>query len=77
MTASRARHVLSRMSWGELPFAFSRLARGDDSVRADGITPEEHDAVMAAWKSMPGSASYYSAVCEIAAGRIVATSAPA
>lgn len=68
MTPQRARYVLDhKLIGGELRTAFIRP--GDSPTKkthADGITPAEHAAIMELWKTLPGSSSYYSAVCEIA-----------
>lgn len=77
MTPERARYILANtLMGGTLRFAFVLHGnRGLDNVTtfADGITPEEDAAIRAVWRTLPGSSSYYSAVCEIANERIVAT----
>lgn len=68
MTPERARYILeNKLIGGDLRHAFRQP--GDSPTRRldpDGITPEEHAAIMAHWRTLPGSASYFSAVCGIA-----------
>ena len=69
MTKERARYILeNKLIGGLLRFSFARLP-GGGPIHADGITRAEDAAIRRVWQTMPGSASYYSAVCEIANGR--------
>jgi hypothetical protein len=69
MTRERAKHILNtKILGGGLRYAFPSKFRTE--VYADGMTKEEHDAVHDLWMTMPGTASFFSAVCEIAAGRL-------
>ena len=72
MTRERAKHILSnRLVGGDLRYSFRRKAH-TGRLFEDGITEPEHNAVRALWLTLPGSASFYSTLCEIAAGRLVA-----
>lgn len=71
MSPERARYILEHKVAGcGFRFSFQRkTAAGwyvDGNVYPDGITPEEHEAVMERWRSMDGGSSYFSALCEIA-----------
>jgi hypothetical protein len=65
MTNERARYILeNKLIGGDLRFSFDRQPGGPTYV--NGITRAEDAAVRRVWQTMPGAASYYSAVCEIA-----------
>jgi hypothetical protein len=66
MTPERARFILSNKTiGGGLRFAFDRFG-GANETYPDGITPEEHAAIMNRWRLMDGSRCYFDALCEIA-----------
>lgn len=66
MTLERARFILSNKTiGGGLRFAFDRFG-GANETYPDGITPEEHAAIMNRWRLMDGSRCYFDALCEIA-----------
>jgi hypothetical protein len=68
ISPQRARYILeNKLIGGDLRFSFARQPSGP--IHADGITRAEDAAVRRVWQTMPGSACYYSAVCEIANGR--------
>lgn len=68
MAPERARWILStRTVGGGLRYAFHRFGDHDtNETYPDGITPEEHAAIMNRWRIMDGSRCYYDALCEIA-----------
>lgn len=66
MAPERARFILSNKTiGGGLRFAFDRFG-GANETYPDGITPEEHAAIMNRWRLMDGSRCYFDALCEIA-----------
>ena len=72
MTRERAKYILSnRLIGGDLRYAF-RPTSYTGRLFDDGITKSEHAAVRALWLTLPGSASFYSTLCDVAAGRLVA-----
>lgn len=72
MTRERAKYILSnRLLGGDLRYAF-RQPSHTGRLFNDGITKPEYDAVRALWLTLPGSASFYSTLCDVAAGRLVA-----
>ena len=73
MTRERAVYILeNKILGGGFRYAFDgpgcRGAAGG-AAYADGITRDEDECIRAVWFRMPGWASYYFAVCEIANGR--------
>jgi hypothetical protein len=69
MTSERATYLIqSRLPGGDLRYAF-RMPSYSGRLYDDGMTRSEYEAVRALWITMPGSASFYSALCEVAAGR--------
>lgn len=68
MTPERAEYILSNgLPFGELRMAFvPKSSVGPGVVHPDGITEEEDQYIKAIWRTMPGSSTYYSALCEIA-----------
>jgi hypothetical protein len=74
MTGERAKYILeNRLIGGGLRRAFS-LPGGGDKLYDDGMTRAEYEAVRAVWITLPGGASFYSALCEVANGRAVCPS---
>ena len=66
MTQERARYILgNKLLGGDLRYAF-RPKNYHGRLDADGMTAAEYEAVRALWMTMPGSASFYTALCEIA-----------
>ena len=68
MAPERARFILSSKTiGGGLRFAFHRFGDRDaNETYPDGITPQEHAAIMNRWRSMDGKRCYFDALCEIA-----------
>jgi hypothetical protein len=70
MTAERARYIVTNaLIGGDFRHAFRQP--GDSPTRRldpDGITPAEHAYVMRLWLSLPGWASYSTALHMIARG---------
>jgi hypothetical protein len=66
MTPERARYILStKTNCGGLRRAF-RLPGDNDRTYDDGMTRTEYEAVRDYWMTLPGGASFYSALCEVA-----------
>ena len=71
MTPERARYILNnQLLGGGLRRAF-RLPGDNDRTYDDGMTRAEYEAVRGLWVTLPGGASFYSTLCEVAAGRLV------
>ena len=71
MTSERARYILDhKLLGGDLRYAF-RMPSYTGRLHDDGMTRAEYEAVRAIWITMSGSASFYAALCEVAAGRAV------
>lgn len=68
MTPERARYILSnQLLGGGFRRAFRQSCDGPWSqTYADGITPDEHAAVVELWRTMPGWTSYADAVRRLA-----------
>jgi hypothetical protein len=65
MTPARARSILAaRGPFGSIPFSFAR--NGGDTTDPNGVTREEHAAVVRLWNTMSGSACYVDALQAIA-----------
>ena len=65
MTPARARLILaSRGRFGSIPFSFAR--DGGDTIDPNGVTREEHAAVVRLWNTLPGSSCYVDALQAIA-----------
>ena len=66
MTPERARYILNnQLLGGGLRRAF-RLPGDNDRTYDDGMTRAEYEAVRDYWMTLPGGASFYSALCEVA-----------
>ena len=67
MNRERAQYLLAtRVMGGNFRYGFPH--RGEHRIYPDGITAQEHQAILALWNTMPGYTSYYCAVCRIAKG---------
>lgn len=70
MTPERARYILAnRLPGGDLRYAFFMPAY-TGRLYDDGMTRTEYEAIRGLWVTLPGGASFYSALCEVAAGRL-------
>jgi hypothetical protein len=66
MTQERARYIIKNsLPFGGLRYAFKPQSH-HGQLYADGMTAAEYEAVRALWMTMPGSSSFYTALCEIA-----------
>jgi hypothetical protein len=65
MTPARARSILAaRGPFGSIPFSFAR--NGGDTTDPNGVTRDEHAAVVRLWNTLPGSSCYVDALQAIA-----------
>jgi len=71
MTQKRAIYILANgVIGGDFRYAFPRdYAFRGGIVHPDGITREEDAHIRRVWETMPGSSSYFDAVCHIAQGK--------
>lgn len=66
MTPERARYILdSKLLGGDLRYAF-RMQGYNGRLYDDGMTRAEYAFVREYWMTLPGGASFYSALCEVA-----------
>lgn len=74
MTPERAAYILAHPIYDGLRYAFvgKHGASHAQFTHPDGITEQECEYIMACWRKLPGTASFYSTICEIAHGRIAA-----
>ena len=70
MTPERANELINLSSFGEFPYACVPYGSVNDQypVRANGITRQEHEYIVALWKTMSGSTCFATAINRIAKG---------
>jgi hypothetical protein len=70
MTKERAKELMDLSSFGEFPYAYVPYGSMNDQypVKSNGITRQEHEYVVALWKTMPGYTCFANAVNRIAKG---------
>ena len=68
MTRTRAKYLLAnRLLGGDFKVAFRRPGDSPDRrLYADGITPDEHEDILAVWMTLDGYTCYTDAVIRIA-----------
>ena len=70
MTRERAKYILAnKLLGGDLRYAFRRPSH-HGRLFDDGITQDEHKAVHALWLTLPGHTSFFSALCQVANGKL-------
>ena len=70
MTPERAQYILeNKLPGGDLRYAF-RMPAYTGRLYDDGMTRSEYEAVRGLWVTLPGGSSFYSTLCEVAAGRL-------
>jgi len=70
MTRERAKYILAnKLLGGDLRYAF-RQPSYHGRLYDDGITQDEHKAVHALWLTLPGHTSFFSALCQVANGKL-------
>ena len=77
MTPARARYILNNVGpFCSIPYAFLHHHKADNRIHADGITRDEHYAIIRLWRTMPGSSHYFNALQAIANGATVPAEIP-